>query len=213
VNILLQRHFCFKITFFAKVLAIRKHHFGENHVLVAHALYGLVSIREAIGIVDLSNEKMVLNAIVILGKLEGQDSPNVQQFKATLNRIREKRKALESPDRNSDNSIEIRQDMKFSSDIEKAQFLMGKANICFREQKFKQAEPMLEEALEIFTRDHGSESQSSRAALQNLLVTRNQILNVLWQEVVREEIEKIEEMKKSGEDVFSFDSFSILDDL
>jgi len=202
-----------------KVLNIRQKISPDSNI-VATSLTALASIREAKGFIDDSTEQMLIKASQIFNRDEGSTSKNFLAVKEALKRVQEIKKKNGLPI-----SIKDEDDDKtdYSSNysgppmskMEKAGFLMNRATNCFKEGKYKSAEPLLEDALRLFIEENGPDHPTSRAAMQNLGITRNNIILGLWHEVVQEEIEKIEERKKNDE-LFSYNSqnvFSILEDL
>merc|ERR1711871_587267 len=100
-------------------------------------------------------------------------------------------------------------------DSHKASILMNHATNFFRQEKYKQAEPKLMEAYRLFKKQHGPNHAATKAALQNLNVTRTNINIQLWHEGAQEEIKKIDELKKNGDtwDCGYDDEFTILGNL
>jgi tetratricopeptide (TPR) repeat protein len=79
---------------------------------------------------------------------------------------------------------------------------MALANMYFQQSKYNCAEILLAEAFEIFRKELGLEHQATKAAQQNLAVTRANRLNQLWMEIVSEEslAIKMDSMSLNGKD-------------
>ena len=90
------------------------------------------------------------------------------------------------------NESDVMAIVKKAEGINGAIELMNLATQLFQSREFKVAEPVLEKAHGIFLKENGEEHQSTKAAAQNLMITKNNRIHQLWQDIAKEEIEVLE---------------------
>jgi hypothetical protein len=202
--------------FMIQALTIREKCLGLNHPLVGITLGFMAGIYEGQGKYGEDTEAILLRAMDIFRQAEGPQGPHVRTTLGHVQRIRMKRDGrytangtIDEEDEDegieevsskgvmASKSAEQKERIKEMLDIEfHADDGIGRmrhAAYCFELQEFNKAEVLLAEAYDIFLRDSGPNHASTAAARQNLEVVRTNGLNQLWQEVVREEIERMSE--------------------
>ena len=198
------------------VVEIRTKKYGPTSLHVAAGVAALGSIREQRGSIDAETEGYLRDAYRVFRNEMGPDSPNARQCLAQVNRVQKRRKEMgqKVEDESLEDSMFEKALKHARSDAEKVQMLMNHATSMFKEGKFKQAEPILEEAFRLSEKEFGLNHQATKAAAQNLQITRNNMILQLWQEIVDEEKRKIDERKKNGDSSWDMtEEFTLLGSL
>ena len=201
--------------FMIQALKIREKCLGPNHPLVGITLGFMAGIYEGQGKYGEDVEAILLRAMDIFRQEEGPQGPHVKTTMGHVQRIRMKREgrfpgngsAVEEDDDDDMEEVSSKTVMASKISAEQKERIKEMLNIefhvddgvgrmrhaayCFELQEFSKAEVLLAEAYEIFLRDFGPSHPNTAAAKQNLEVVRTNSLNQLWQEVAREEIEKL----------------------
>ena len=199
------------------VVDVRTKKFGPGNLHVAAAVASLGHVREQKGLYDAQTEGYLREAYRVFRSELGPGHPNARQCIAQVNAVRKKR--IELGQKVEDEALEeenmLSKALKNArSDAEKVQMMMNHGTMCFKEGKFKQAEPILEDAVKLAEKEFGPQHQATKAAIQNLQITRNNIVLQLWQEIVDEEKAKIDERRKNGETSWdTTEEFTILGNL
>jgi len=181
-------------------LDIKQKALGDDHIALVPQLSTIASIREAKMLFDETTEKLLRKALSILRHSEPPNSPNIRDIMLRLTRLAKLQKSggKESSQLDDDDDM-VEFNKPGANQLEKAHFLMTKANQSFQEEKFGTAEVYLTEATKIFAEHLGKDHQATKIAYQNLAVTRNKNLMHLWDEVVREEVDKARAKQIAGE--------------
>ena len=196
-----------------QALQVREKCLGVNHPLVGITLGFMAGIYEGQGQFGEETEGLLLRAMDIFRQTEGPQGAHVKTTLGHIQRIRMKRDGrfnangtIEEVDEEDEiEEVSTKGAQKISSaqkekikEMLNAEFhpddgvgRMRHAAFCFELQEFSKAEVLLAEAFDIFLRDNGPTHPSTAAARQNLEVVRTNALNQLWQEVARDEIEKL----------------------
>ena len=201
--------------YMVQALKIREKCLGPNHPLVGITLGFMAGIYEGQGKYGEDTEAILLRAMDIFRQAEGPQGPHVRTSLGHIQRIRMKRDGRFSanasiPEEDEDEGIEevssngvlaskisaeqkerIKDMLNVEFNPDDGVGRMRHAAYCFELQEFGKAEVLLAEAYDIFLRDNGPNHPSTAAARQNLEVVRTNGLNQLWQEVAREEVEKL----------------------
>mmetsp|Transcript_6026 Transcript_6026/g.6160 ORF Transcript_6026/g.6160 Transcript_6026/m.6160 type:complete len:586 (-) Transcript_6026:134-1891(-) len=188
-------------------LHIREKCFGPSHPLVGVTLGFLAGIQEGQGKFGEETEALLQRAMEIFRKTEGPQGAHVRASLMHVQRIRMKRdgrytegddeieevssRGVISSRTTAEQKAQIKAALHQEFEPDDGVSRMRHAAHCFEVQEYSMAEVLLAEAYEIFLRSHGPGHPSTAAALQNLEVVRTNALTQLWQEVAREEIEKM----------------------
>ena len=192
-----------------QALAVREKCLGPTHPLVGITLGFMAGIYEGQGKVGEDTEELLLRAMEIFRLAEGPQGAHVRTTLGHIQRIRMKRDGRygvkEDEDEDEIEEVATRGAQRISAEQKsKIKEMLDKechpddgidrmrhAAYCFEVQEFGRAEVLLAEAYDIFLRDNGPTHPSTAAARQNLEVVRTNALTQLWQEVARDEIEKL----------------------
>ena len=197
-----------------QALTIREKCLGANHPLVAVTLGFVAGIYEGQGKFGEETEDLLLRAMEIFRQVEGPQGAHVRTTLGHIQRIRMKRdgrynvnSTIEEEDEDEEEIEEVTTKGAKKISLEQKDKIremlsvefhpndgvgrMRHAAYCFELHEFSKAEVLLAEAYDIFLKDNGPTHPSTAAARQNLEVVRTNALNSLWQEVARDEIEKL----------------------
>ena len=188
-------------------LDIREKRLGKDHPAVAITLTGLAQIREIRHNFGEETEALLLRALDIHKKQPGSGAAqHISQVLALIQQLRSNREIVEEEAKMMAGESLARPPSAAKKPVTGTPALpsnkegmimldpndgisrLRAAGVLFERKEFGLAEVVLTQAHTIFLRDHGPEHQNTRAAQQNLEIVRNNHLNMLWHEVVMENL-------------------------